>query len=120
MKENAESIHQSIVDLYMQVKIRTQDEVSSLFKQIENFNKDKEGFEKDKLLKTSPLLLLDYIRSSIEIIISLKVQEQLELNKVKSSTELNGLSTNDDETPNEYEKLLRQLEGEIRNHIKVR
>jgi hypothetical protein len=27
MKESTESIHQSIVDLYMQIKIRSQDEV---------------------------------------------------------------------------------------------
>jgi hypothetical protein len=49
----------------------------------------------------------------------LKAQENLESNKVKTSSELNFLSTNEEDSPNEYEKLLRQLEGEIRNHIKV-
>ena len=71
-------------------------------------------------MKTSSLILLDYIKSSLEIIVNLKVNEQMELNKVKSSCELNALSTNEEESPNEYEKLLRQLESEIRNHIKVR
>lgn len=70
-------------------------------------------------MKTSSLLLLDYVKSSIEILVSLKVQETIDHNKVKSSLELNVLSTNEEEGANEYEKLLRQLEGEIRNHIKV-
>ena len=63
--------------------------------------------------------LLDYIKSSIEILVNIKVEEQMELNKLKFSSENNILSTNEEENTNEYEKLLRQLESEIRNHIKV-
>ena len=63
--------------------------------------------------------LLDYIKSSIEILVNIKVEEKMELNKLKFSSENNILSTNEEENTNEYEKLLRQLESEIRNHIKV-
>lgn len=80
---------------------------------------EKELLEKDKLMKSSSIKLLDYIKSSIEILVNIKVQEQLEKNKLKSSLEINLLSTNEEENPNDYEKLLRQLESEIRNHIKV-
>lgn len=60
------------------------------------------------------MLILDYIKSSIEILINMKVQEKLQsLGQSKSSEELT-----DDEV-NVYEKELRHLESEIRGHIKV-
>jgi hypothetical protein len=75
--------------------------------------------EKEKLMKSSSLILLDYIKSSIEILVNIKVQEQMDLKKVRSTSDNNLLSTNEEESCKEYEKLLWQLESEIRNHIKV-
>ena len=75
--------------------------------------------EKEKLMKSSSLILLDYIKSSIEILVNIKVQEQMDLKKVRSTSDNNLLSTNEEESSKEYEKLLWQLESEIRNHIKV-
>ena len=75
--------------------------------------------EKEKLMKWSSLILLDYIKSSIEILVNIKVQEQMDLKKVRSTSDNNLLSTNEEESSKEYEKLLWQLESEIRNHIKV-
>ena len=73
----------------------------------------------EKLMKSSSLILLDYIKSSIEILVNIKVQEQMDLKKVRSTSDNNLLSTNEEESSKEYEKLLWQLESEIRNHIKV-
>lgn len=87
---------------------------------MDSFSKEKELKEKEKLSKTSSLIILDYIKSSIDILVNLKVQETLESNKNRGTSELNLLSTNEEDSPNEYEKLLRQLEAEIRNHIKVK
>ena len=69
--------------------------------------------EKEKLRKTSPLTIIDYIRNSIDILIDLKVEEKLEAIK-----KLN-LSDEEEEKQNEYEVLLRKLESDIRTHIKV-
>jgi len=59
-------------------------------------------------------LILDYIKSSIEILINMKVQEKLQSTvQSRNSEELS------DEEVNVYEKELRHLEAEIRGHIKV-
>jgi len=69
--------------------------------------------------------LIEYIKSSIEILINLKVEEKinaLKENKEKSLQSNNKFQTSnyeDDDEINDYEKLLRQLESEIRNHIRV-
>ena len=67
--------------------------------------------------KTSPFTLIEYIKSSIEILIDLKVQEKL-LEKILKRQE-NSSDIPEEET-NEYEKLLRKLEGDIRSYIKVK
>lgn len=119
--DNLNIVHEAIVDLYMTIKIRNSEEVNKTSNlQIEGFNHEKQTLEKEKLTKSSSLKLIDYIKSSIEILVNIKVEEQIELNKIKFSQENNILSTNEEENTNEYEKLLRQLESEIRNHIKVK
>jgi ABC-type lipopolysaccharide export system ATPase subunit len=70
--------------------------------------------EKEKLRKTSPLTIIDYIRNSIDILIDLKVEEKLEAIK-----KLNLSDEEEEEKQNEYEVLLRKLESDIRIHIKV-
>ena len=71
--------------------------------------------EKEKLRKTSPLTIIDYIRNSIDILIDLKVEEKLEaIKKLNLSDE-----EEEEEKQNEYEVLLRKLESDIRTHIKV-
>ena len=66
------------------------------------------------MLKTNPMLILDYIKSSVEILINMKVQEKLEsVAQSRNSEELSEAEMNC------YEKELRHLEAEIRTHIKV-
>ena len=60
------------------------------------------------------MLILDYIKSSIEILINMKVQEKLQ--SVSQPKEIGDIS---DAEINVYEKELRHLEAEIRSHIKV-
>jgi hypothetical protein len=69
--------------------------------------------ERENLAKTSPLVILDYIKNTIEILVEAKVEERLESLK-KNNTEEN------EEKSNEYETLLRKLESDIRQHIRVR
>ena len=67
--------------------------------------------------KTSAFTLIEYIKSSVEILIDLKVQEKMQDKLVKRENNLN--QEFNDEEVNEYEKLLRKLEGDIRSYIKV-
>lgn len=69
--------------------------------------------ERENLAKTNPLVILDYIKNTIEILVESKVDERLESLK-KNHTEEN------EEKSNEYETLLRKLESDIRQHIRVR
>jgi hypothetical protein len=71
---------------------------------------DKLSEEKDNLRKAPPITLIDYIKTSIDILIDLKVEERLE--GIRKSTE-------GDDKQGDYETLLRKLEGDIRQHIRV-
>jgi hypothetical protein len=57
------------------------------------------------------LTVLEYIKTSIDILIDLKVEERLENERKHSDV--------DEDKINEYEVLLRKLEADIRQHIKV-
>ncbi len=59
------------------------------------------------------MTVLEYIKNSIDILIDLKVQEKTEFLK-KTNLE------DEEEKQNEYESLLRKLEGDIRTHIRVK
>jgi len=70
------------------------------------------------LRKTSAFTLIEYIKSSVEILIDLKVQEKMQEKILRGENNLNH-EFNDEEV-NEYEKLLRKLEADIRSYIKVK
>ena len=115
---NNKTLEDAIVDLYLNVKIRKQEEVKyqcNLYSsQIEIYDENFQEQEKEKLRKASPFTLIEYIKSSIEILIDLKVQEKLQDRDARRAE----FDDNEDET-NEYEKLLRKLESDIRTYIKV-
>lgn len=57
--------------------------------------------------------LINYIRASIDVLVQVKVQEELQsLKKVETQE-------GDYEVHSDYENLLRKLEADIRNHIRV-
>ncbi len=71
--------------------------------------------------KSNPLLIIGYIKSSIEILINLKVQEVLkerESKRAVSSIPIYDSYDNGDGI-NDYEKLLRKLESDIRGYVRV-
>ena len=84
-------------------------------KKIENLNTENLNSEKESLRKTNPFTIVEYIKNSIDILIDLKVEEKLDLERNSS------INTKDDEErQNEYETLLRKLESDVRSHIKVK
>ncbi len=70
--------------------------------------------------KASPFTIIEYIRSSIEILIDLKVQEKMQDRDSHNEGDEGKFNNfNFDDETNEYEKLLRKLEADIRTYIKV-
>lgn len=58
-------LHEAIIDLYLQVKVRSSDE-------IDRFGQDQFKKERERLLKFDSLTVLDYIKTSIEILMQIK------------------------------------------------
>ena len=109
---------------------------------IEKYTEEQLQKERMKLLQIDLITLVEYIQTSIEILMNLKSEEamyKVERDKKMrtSSKPVAGPSSNllipetpDDQTsqkdakesdlpPSEYEKMLQKLEGEVRNHIKI-
>lgn len=62
---NQQVLHEAIIDLYLQVKVRSSDE-------IDRFGQDQFKKERERLLKFDSLTVLDYIKTSIEILMQIK------------------------------------------------
>ena len=71
------SLRRALVDLFLSVKIRTNEE-------IDGYDKDKLSNERVRLhneQKICNLTLLEYIKTSIEILMNMKSEEFFEINK---------------------------------------
>ena len=105
-----EILKNSIIELYQCVKIRNQSDTKKI-------DKDFLDQEKTSLQTVSSLSLINYIKVNLNILIKLKVIDKL--SKLKSNP-FENISLYDSELPtNDYEKLLRRYEADIRNYIKV-
>ena len=105
-----EKLKNSIVELYRNVKIRKQTN-SSIF--------TKEYLEKEKisLSSISPIVLIDYIKIHLNLLIDIKVNDKISKLKINP---LDYISSKGSEIPaDDYEKLLRRYEGDIRNYIRI-
>lgn len=59
---------EALIDLYLSVKIRSNEE-------IDNFGEDQLSKERSKLRNVEPYTILDYIKTSIEILMNMKIEE---------------------------------------------
>ena len=75
--EEPANLTEAIINLYLSIKIRKEDE---------ELNKSKIEEEKIHLLNVEPCLILEYIRKNFEILMNLKMEES----KEKSSNSGNG------------------------------
>jgi hypothetical protein len=64
-------VHDVIVDLYLQVKIRSNEE-------IDMFEQDQFKNERERLARLDSITVLKYIRTSIEILMQMKLDEEKE------------------------------------------
>ncbi|CDW75501.1 UNKNOWN [Stylonychia lemnae] len=165
--ENYETLKEALLELYLSVKIRSDDEIDA-------YTEDQFKVEKEQMREVDGFTLIDYIKSSIEILMNMKIEEnELQQEQLKEEDEVSEqfnfdskklkqdklfkkgfrrertIPKIDDKTPTssiidlqkkldqissptssssnssipaahkEYEKCLRALENECRNHIKV-
>lgn len=98
--------------------------------------------ERDRLRETDPFTVLEYIKTSIEILMNMKMEEheaEVEKNKKLSKKKARsshiseggtkGLLSGDDvdsgselgkgDRANDYDAMLQKYEAEVRNHIKI-
>ena len=61
-------LHEAIIDLYLQVKVRSNDE-------IDRFGQEQFKKERERLCKFDSLTVLDYIKTSIEILMQIKGED---------------------------------------------
>ena len=63
-----ETLEDALIDLYLSVKIRSNEE-------IDTYNEDKLIKERTKLQQVSPFMILEYIKTSIEILMNMKMED---------------------------------------------
>ena len=110
-----EEMKNEIIDLYLKLKIRKLDEMTSITE--EDLVK-----EKNKLIKIPLKELINYIANSIEILIEIKACEKFVQKMQIEKSKNNYINTEDDSDKNGlklYEGMLIKAERDIRGHIKV-
>ena len=129
MMDAIEIIQDALIDLYLNVKVWTKDE-------IQNFHDGDLADEWDNLYQTSPIDLIGYIQTSVEILMKIKVDDYLASEKSKKwdgkgnkdwvGTEewFDGFertisTVTSKPPPDDYEEIIQKYEADIRNHIKV-
>lgn len=128
LQEPLPPLSEAIIELYLNVKVRSNEEIS-------NYDESVFEKEKDKLRELSPHTVLDYIKSSVEILMNIKSEERKgkkkkdkplrfcdESDDILSATSQSLWSTLEqfkDGPPKEYEEAIQKLEGDVRMHIRV-
>jgi hypothetical protein len=109
-------IKKALINFYFGVKVRKLDE-------IKNLSDDLIKQEEKSLDKLSPIDIINYISSSIETLIAIKVEEKYEQKILEDEEKEKYRNINDLENdPNGlklYEGMLIKAESDIRNHIRV-
>jgi hypothetical protein len=66
--ENYTTLKEALLELYLSVKIRSDDE-------IDNYTEEQFKQEKKQMREVDGFTLVDYIKSSIEILMNMKIEE---------------------------------------------
>jgi len=111
-----EEIRKNLINLYLCVKVRKSEDIKNINQEfLENERKD--------LIKIPLLDMINYIQSSIDILVEMKAIEKYE-EKLEKDEEKNVYFNNED--PNDanglklYEGMLIKAESKIRKHLRVR
>jgi len=105
---NPDTIREALIELYLSVKVRKADD-------IDQYNEKLLQEEKENLKNIDILVLIGYIKTSIEILMNLKNEDE----KLQKSEVSSIISDKSCEQPKKYEEALQKLEDEVRSHIRV-
>lgn len=100
-----EKLKEAIKELYVDVKIKYKCDNEDEFK----------NQELEKIKDINVFKLIDYIKESINIYVNYKV-DQAKNSTNQTNDNQKTFDINDEEV---YEKIIKKLEADIRNHIKV-
>eukprot|EP00826_Nyctotherus_ovalis_P019530 TRINITY_DN16036_c0_g1_i16.p1 TRINITY_DN16036_c0_g1~~TRINITY_DN16036_c0_g1_i16.p1 ORF type:complete len:251 (+),score=70.88 TRINITY_DN16036_c0_g1_i16:195-947(+) len=92
---------QALINLYLSVKVRSEHYIST-------YTEEQLQSERKSLLNANPLNIVEYIKTSVEILLNLKEEEKVERNEARSL-----------ETQESYEEQIQKLEAETRMHIRL-
>ncbi len=100
-----EKLKEAINELYVDVKIKYKCSNNEEFK----------NTELEKIKDINVFKLIDYIKESIDIFVNYKLDEARNLTN-ETNDKQKVFEQNDEEG---YEKIIKKLEADIRNHLKV-
>ena len=114
--KTGQSLRDAIIDLYLNVKIRSNEEVIPIYPQIAKFDQVKYDSERSHLIDVSPFTILDYIRSSVEILMNSKDDTISSVNEPSLDSQKDRFCV---DASKGYDQMLRKLEEESREHIQI-
>jgi len=95
--KEASELHQILIDFYTYLKSKL------------NPSKEQTHTEESSLLNSNPSTVIEYIKSTIDILITMEVEKAVKYVNEKEEGELE----------QDLEKLTQNLEAEVRSHIRV-
>lgn len=98
-------IRNALINLYLNVKVRKEEEISQ-------YNEESLREEVARLQSVDLLILIGYIKTSVEILVNLRSDEPKEELFLVSDKSTTGMQKG-------YNEMLQKLESEVRMHIRV-
>lgn len=75
--------------------------------------------ERQKLLLIEPTVIIEYVKTSIEILLNLKMDTSSDEQSYSVTLNRKTEESSKDSLHKQYEEMLQKLENDIRNHIRV-
>ena len=111
-ERESSSLELALIDLYLNVKVRTSEEIA-------DYDEHKMLDERESLKGSNLLLLVEYIKSSVSILMNMQAEERALANTKDEGNESMASGVSGRNTPKVYEHALQKMEAESRQHIRV-
>ena len=101
LRHKLKAIEEELINFYLKVKVRSSPDVRP----------NEARKEKEKFKGVDPLIIIEYIRTSVEIIMN--------MSQKPSDPNESGIVGSARAVPKDYEEIIQKLEGDVRSHIRV-
>ena len=117
--ETLESVRESLIDLFLKVKVRSSED-------IELYSSEQMRKEKEELKNISGIKLIELVKSNVEILLNINSEEDSFSSESEKSlcypeffSHASSILTSKSKINTEgYEKIIRKLEEDVRNLIR--